>query len=108
VTLVAAGLGDRPADEDTYAVALIAGRLADLGAQLVSPFPTVQDADSRRVFATSRSATRLTELGYARDVRLCAQVDVWETVSVYHAGPCIPAGLDDPAGPQGPVGFVEL
>jgi 2-phosphosulfolactate phosphatase len=108
VTLVAAGLNDRPAAEDTFAVALIAGRLVELGAQLVSPVLDAQESDSLRVFTSSRSAARLTELGYTQDVRLCARVDLWETVPVYRAEPRTGAEPCDPAGPDGPVGFVEL
>ena len=108
VTLVAAGLEDRPASEDTYAVALIAGRLADLGALLAAPSPRVGESDSLSVFSTSRSAARLTELGYAEDVRLCARVDVWETVPVYLAEARDRAGSPDPAGSRDLVGFVEV
>jgi len=101
VTLVAAGLDDRQANEDTFAVALIAGRLAALGARMASSVPDVLEANSLHVFTTSRSAARLTELGYAQDVRLCARVDVWTNVPIYRTEPRIRAG------PCDPVGFVE-
>jgi 2-phosphosulfolactate phosphatase len=83
VTLVAAGLRDETSVEDTYAQRLLAERLFDLGAAPAVPIPGVLEADSLRVFANSEAAGRLTNLGYAEDVRFCAQIDVWDLVPVY-------------------------
>jgi 2-phosphosulfolactate phosphatase len=83
VTLVAAGLHDQPATEDTYAQGVLARRLRDLGAVVAATAADVDEAESQRVFSDSEAAGRLTRLGYAQDVRLCAQIDVWDTVPIY-------------------------
>jgi 2-phosphosulfolactate phosphatase len=108
-TLVAAGLNEEPAAEDTFSAALIAGRLAHLGAVQVDsalgePVPCAHDADSLVVFLASSSAARLIRLGYQEDVRLCAQVDAWDTVPVYRAGGFVSWQPGGPAGsPRTPV-----
>jgi phosphosulfolactate phosphohydrolase-like enzyme len=83
VTLLAAGLRDQPSSEDTYAQGLLASRLVDLGAVPAVAVPDVQEADSLSIFVESEAAGRLTVLGYAEDVRLCAQIDVWDTVPIH-------------------------
>ena len=83
VTLLAAGLRDQPSSEDTYAQGLLGGRLVALGAVLAVPVPDAQEADSLPVFVESEAAGRLTVLGYAEDVRLCARIDLWHTVPIY-------------------------
>jgi 2-phosphosulfolactate phosphatase len=83
IALVAAGLHNRPASEDTFAQGLLAERLTDRGAVPALPVPRVREADSLRIFLDSAAAGRLTRLGYVEDVRFCAQIDVWDTVAVY-------------------------
>jgi phosphosulfolactate phosphohydrolase-like enzyme len=83
VTLLAAGLRDQPSSEDTYAQGLLARRLVDLGAVLAAPIPDVHEADSLPIFVESEAAGRLTVLGYTEDVRLCARIDLWDTVPIY-------------------------
>ena len=83
VTLVAAGLGGGPADEDRFAQGVLAGRLVRLGAVLAESVAEVCEADSQEVFARSGAAARLTELGYGEDVLFCSQIDVWDTVPIY-------------------------
>ena len=83
VTLLAAGLRDQPSSEDTYAQGLLTRRLVDLGAVPAVPIPDGQEADSLSIFVRSEAAGRLTGLGYAEDVRLCAQIDVWDTVPIH-------------------------
>lgn len=85
ITVLAAGLDDRPAQEDTYAQTLIATRLIRRGALPLHPVKPVCEGASRAVFQGSESARRLTLLGYADDVELCARIDVWDTVPVYGA-----------------------
>ena len=86
VTLVAAGLGGEPADEDTFAQRLLAGRLADLGAVPKADFVPVNEWDSLKAFLGGEAAGCLTELGYQDDIRFCAQVDVWDSVPIYRSG----------------------
>jgi 2-phosphosulfolactate phosphatase len=83
VTLVAAGLGDQPSDEDTYAQRLLAARLRVSGATAQVPIPDVDEAKSLRVYLASEAAVRLSRLGYGADVHFCSQIDVWDTVPVY-------------------------
>ena len=85
VTLVAAGLVGKPADEDTFAQGLLAGRLAGLGAVPQADLAPVDESDSLGVFLGGEAAGRLTELGYQDDIRFCAQVDVWDTVPIYRS-----------------------
>jgi 2-phosphosulfolactate phosphatase len=92
VTLLAAGLRDQPSSEDTYAQGLLARRLVDLGAVPAAPVLDVQEVDILPIFVESEAAGRLTVLGYAEDVRLCAQIDLWDTVPIYRQdGFCIVA-----------------
>lgn len=91
IALVAAGLDGGPAAEDTFSQRVIAKRLSALGALPAAPLPIIDEADSLDVFLGSRSASRLTQLGYADDVRFCAQVDVWDTVPIYREGSFHPA-----------------
>jgi phosphosulfolactate phosphohydrolase-like enzyme len=86
ITLAAAGLDGQPAGEDTFSAALIGERLARLGATLDEGWKCVREEDSLDVFLRSGSAARLTELGYAHDVRLVAQIDLWDLVPVYADG----------------------
>jgi len=83
ITLVGAGLGEAPSEEDDYAQRLIAGRLVARGAIADEAFEPALASESQRVFDSARAAARLQRLGYADDVRLCAQVDLWETVPIY-------------------------
>ena len=83
VTLVAAGLHDQPASEDTYAQGVLVRRLRALGSVLSTPIADVDETQSLRVFSDSEAAGRLTGLGYVQDVRFCAQIDVWDTVPIY-------------------------
>lgn len=83
ITIVAAGMQDGPTEEDTFVQSLIAARLKCQGAVLAVPVPDVQEADILAVFLDTGPARILTRLGYEEDVRLCAQVDVWDTVPVY-------------------------
>jgi phosphosulfolactate phosphohydrolase-like enzyme len=83
VTLVAAGLHGDLAPEDTFAQRLIAMRLCDLGATLTSTLEPVDKRQSLQVFLGSEAAGVLTRLGYEDDIRLCAQVDIWDTVPLY-------------------------
>ena len=85
VTLVAAGLGGSPADEDTFAQRLLAGRLVDLGAVPRTALVPVDEQGSLGVFLGGEAAGRLTELGYRDDIRFCAQIDVWDTVPIYRS-----------------------
>lgn len=82
VTVVAAGLFDEPAPEDTFARQLIAARLSEAGATCV-PLASVREEDSLPTFLSTGAAALLIELGYAQDVHLCAQIDIWDTVPVY-------------------------
>ena len=86
ITLVAAGLEGQPADEDTFGTALLAGRLAAAGGVLSEEIPQVREVDSLQVFLGAGPASRLTALGYGEDVRLCAQVDLWDAVPIYADG----------------------
>jgi 2-phosphosulfolactate phosphatase len=86
ITLVAAGLEGQPTDEDTFSAALLAGRLAGAGIALSTEIPQIREADSLKVFLSSKPASRLTALGYGEDIRLCAQVDLWSAVPVYADG----------------------
>lgn len=86
IALVAAGLDGDPAAEDTFSQRVIARRLSALGALPAAPLPIVKETDSLDVFLGSRSAARLVQLGYAEDVRFCAQVDVWDTVPIHREG----------------------
>jgi 2-phosphosulfolactate phosphatase len=83
VTLVAAGLGDQPSDEDTYAQRLLAARLRVLGATAQAPILAVDETESLRVYLDGEAAARLSRLGYDADVRFCSQIDIWDTVPVY-------------------------
>lgn len=47
---------------------------------LSEAIPQIREADSLQVFLGAESAARLTALGYGEDVRLCAQVDLWDAV----------------------------
>ena len=84
ITLVGAGLGEERSEEDGYAQRLIAGHLVARGAIVDDAFEPALASASLRVFDGTRAAARLRHLGYADDVRLCAQVDLWETVPIYH------------------------
>lgn len=86
VTLVAAGLHDQARDEDTFGQMLLAHRLAALGAQPIDTLPPIDEADSPAVFLGAPSGHYLSSLGYAADVRLCAEIDRWEVVPVYRQG----------------------
>ena len=96
ITLVAAGLEGQPADEDTFSTALLAGRLAVAGGVFGEEIPQVREADSLQVFLGAGPASRLSALGYGEDVRLCAQVDLWDAVPIYEDGGFVAcsAGLD--------------
>lgn len=83
ITLVGAGLGEERSAEDDYAQRLIAGYLVERGAIADQGFELAPALASQRVFDGARAAARLRRLGYAEDVRLCAQVDLWETVPIY-------------------------
>ncbi len=83
ITLVGAGLGEAPSQEDDFAQRLIAGSLVERGAAVGRAFEPVLLSDSPRVFAQSEAAARLRHLGYGDDVPLCAQLDLWETVPIY-------------------------
>jgi len=83
IALVGAGLGEAPSQEDAYAQRLIAGCLVERGATAGQAFEPVLASASQHVFAGSEAAVRLRRLGYADDVRLCAQVDLWEAVPIY-------------------------
>ena len=83
ITVLAAGLGGQPAQEDTYAQALLAGLLVQRGAKPVQPVAPASAYASRAVFTGSRAARGLTQLGYVDDVALCARIDLWDTVPVY-------------------------
>ena len=86
VTLVGAGLDDEPASEDAHVVGLIAQRLSRQGAQLTPTVPALASPDSLYVFTSLESAARLASLGYAEDVRFCAQVHLWDLVSALRDG----------------------
>ncbi len=86
VTLVAAGLHDQARDEDTFGQMLLAHRLAALGAQPIDALPSIDEADSLAVFLDAESGQYLSSLGYAADVRLCAEIDRWEVVPIYRQG----------------------
>ena len=94
ITLVAAGLEGKPAVEDAFAVGLLAWRLARMGAVLSEGIPEVREQDSLGVFLGSEPAARLTALGYAQDVRLCAQVDLWDTVPMHVGGGFVAGNVD--------------
>jgi phosphosulfolactate phosphohydrolase-like enzyme len=83
VTLVAAGLDGGPAPEDTFAQRLIAMRLCDLGAVPLGVLEPVDEGQSLQVFLHSEAAGVLAGLGYEDDIRLCAQIDIWDTVPLY-------------------------
>lgn len=85
LTLVAAGLGGKPADEDTFAQGLLARRLVDLGAVQRGDLAPVDERDSLAVFLGGEAAGRLTDLGYQEDIRFCARMDVWDTVPIYRS-----------------------
>jgi len=86
LTLVAAGLHDQARDEDVFAQALLAHRLAALGALAPGNLPSVDEQKSLEVFLHAESGQYLCSLGYEVDVRLCAEIDRWSVVPVYHRG----------------------
>jgi phosphosulfolactate phosphohydrolase-like enzyme len=80
VTLVAAGIADGSrAEEDDYAVAVLAGALADLGAETRLPPPS---GAAERAFQRGAHGQRLIRLGYGADVDLCASLDVFGVAGV--------------------------
>jgi phosphosulfolactate phosphohydrolase-like enzyme len=85
ITLVGAGLGEERSEEDDYAQRLIAGYLAERGALADQAFEPALASAGQHVFDGAKAAARLRRLGYAEDVRLCAQVDLWETVPIYRS-----------------------
>ena len=88
ITLLAAGLDDAPNDEDLFAARCLLQLLVDnFGA--VSLYPAtdrVSPEQSIDIFENSEAGRRLSALGYADDVRFCAEFDTLELVPVYHAG----------------------
>jgi 2-phosphosulfolactate phosphatase len=92
ITLVGAGLGEERSTEDDYAQRLIAGCLVERGAIADEAFEPALASASQHVFDGARAAARLRRLGYADDVRLCAQVDLWETVPAYRGDGFYPLG----------------
>lgn len=83
VTLVAAGLGGRPSDEDSFTLTVIGQRLTALGAAPVTGTSRAKEATSWQVFSATEAAAHLVRLGYEQDIRFCAQVDLWDTVPIY-------------------------
>ncbi len=83
ITLVAAGIGERPAIEDTFSLNIIAHRLVALGAATKTPLPPVDAATSLELFLSSKAASRLIDLGYDQDVHFCAQIDLWRIAPIY-------------------------
>jgi 2-phosphosulfolactate phosphatase len=80
VSLVAAGTGDGwPAEEDDYAVALLAQALAKRGAETQLRPPRGPAAVA---FHQGTHGRRLHRLGYGEDVDLCASLDVFDVVGV--------------------------
>lgn len=90
ITLLAAGLDDEVAIEDTFAARWLLQALVALGEQAGAPithapFESVAAADSAEVFRTSEAGVRLTGLGYAADVAYCARIDSLRIVPLYRA-----------------------
>jgi 2-phosphosulfolactate phosphatase len=91
ITLLAAGIDDEVAIEDTFAARWLLQALVSLGRQAGvpvghAPLAPVAAADSAEVFRTSEAGVRLTGLGYAADVAYCARIDVLRIVPLYRAG----------------------
>lgn len=86
ITLVAAGINEQPTQEDSFSARLIAQRLQHWGAIAVTPFDPADESGSLDVFLHADPSARLAALGYAEDVRFCAQVDIWQTAPVYRDG----------------------
>jgi phosphosulfolactate phosphohydrolase-like enzyme len=86
VSLVAAGIGGLPAAEDTFSQGLIGGHLTKLGVVPAGWTPSAEAEHSAAVFLGASAARALAKLGYAQDTRLCAQVDLWESVPRYRNG----------------------
>ncbi|HIC88951.1 MAG TPA: hypothetical protein EYP04_06075, partial [Anaerolineae bacterium] len=95
ITLVAAGVHNRPVEEDTLAVAWLGRELAALGAKLVNPpavtLPTAEQLPG--LFAATHDGRKLIGLGYAADVAYCARVDVLAVVPVFRNGAFVAANL---------------
>lgn len=81
ITLLTAGSQHGAVVEDDYAAALLAGRLAALGVETDVPPPC---GEPRSVFRDSHNGRGLAALGYQDDVDLCARLDHFDVVGVYH------------------------
>ena len=90
ITLLAAGIDDDVAIEDTFAARWLLQALVSLGQQAGTPvghatFAPVAASDSMEVFRTSEAGVRLSGLGYAADVAYCARIDLLQIVPFYRA-----------------------
>ncbi|HTF90342.1 MAG TPA: phosphosulfolactate synthase [Planctomycetota bacterium] len=87
ITLLMAGRNNQDAIEDSLAAGEIVRAMP--GARVhgdLPPFATALEAD----FFASDAGRNLVGLGYADDVRFCAQLDCFETVPVFREGLLIP------------------
>ncbi len=85
ITLLAAGLDDRPNDEDTFTAQALRQILEhDFGVAPTDGTEKLAElSESWRVFTSSEAGQRLTRLGYEADVTFCSQFDLLNIVPIY-------------------------